>query len=129
LQKGQRSSIRIRHRTRTCVPDPDTTSLSLLQTVVAGQEGCGSTGRVLACNKIALPGRKGYVHIMTTVQEIERAIEGLSGDQFSQIHDWIVEKDWEKWDAQIERDSAAGKLDFLIDEAQRDAKSGDTRPL
>jgi hypothetical protein len=66
---------------------------------------------------------------MTTVQEIERAIEGLSGDQFSQIHDWIVEKDWEKWDAQIERDSAAGKLDFLIDEAQRDAKSGDTRPL
>jgi hypothetical protein len=84
---------------------------------------------VLACNKIALPGRKGYVGIMTTVQEIERAIEGLSGDQFSQIHDWIVEKDWEKWDAQIERDSAAGKLDFLIDEAQRDAKSGDTRPL
>jgi hypothetical protein len=66
---------------------------------------------------------------MTTVQEIERAIEELSGDQFSQIHDWIVEKDWEKWDAQIERDSAAGKLDFLIDEAQRDAKSGNTRPL
>ena len=66
---------------------------------------------------------------MTTVQEIERAIEQLPGEQFSQVHDWIVERDWEKWDAQIERDSAAGKLDFLVDEALRDTKSGHTRPL
>jgi hypothetical protein len=66
---------------------------------------------------------------MTTVQEIEHAIERLPGDQFSAIHDWIVEKDWEKWDAQVERDSAAGKLDFLIDEALRDTESGNTRPL
>lgn len=66
---------------------------------------------------------------MTTVQEIERAIEQLPGDQFSQIHDWIVEKDWKKWDVQIEHDSAAGKLDFLVEEALRDAQSGNTRPL
>ena len=66
---------------------------------------------------------------MTTVQEIERAIEQLPSDQFSTIHDWIVEKDWQKWDDQIERDSAAGKLDFLIDEALRDKESGNTRPL
>ena len=66
---------------------------------------------------------------MTTVQEIERAIEQLPGDQFSEIHHWIVEKDWQKWDAQIERDSAAGKLDFLVEEALRDTESGKTRPL
>ena len=66
---------------------------------------------------------------MTTVQEIEHAIEQLPGDQFSQLHDWIVEKDWEKWDAQIERDSAAGKLDFLVNDALRDVKSGETTPL
>ena len=52
---------------------------------------------------------------MTTVQEIETAIEQLPGNQFSAIHDWIVEKDWKKWDSQIEQDSKAGKLDFLID--------------
>jgi hypothetical protein len=52
---------------------------------------------------------------MTTVLEIERAIEQLPTDQFSKIHDWIVEKDWQTWDAQIERDSAAGKLDFLVE--------------
>lgn len=66
---------------------------------------------------------------MTTVREIERAIEKLPGGQFSQIHDWIVERDWEKWDAQIERDSAAGKLDFLVSEALKDAECGNTRPL
>jgi hypothetical protein len=66
---------------------------------------------------------------MTTVLEIERAIEQLPRDQFSKIHDWIVEKDWQAWDAQIERDSAAGKLDFLVEEGLRDAESGDTRPL
>ena len=66
---------------------------------------------------------------MTTVQEIEHAIEHLPPDQFAQIHDWIVERDWEKWDAQVERDSKAGKLDFLMDEALRDAESGNTRPL
>jgi len=66
---------------------------------------------------------------MTTVLEIERAIEQLPSDQFSKIHNWIVEKDWQTWDAQIERDSADGKLDFLVEEALRDAESGDTRPL
>ena len=66
---------------------------------------------------------------MTTVQEIEHAIEQLPSDQFSQIRDWIAERDWEKWDAQIELDSEAGKLDFLIDEALRDAESGNTGPL
>jgi hypothetical protein len=66
---------------------------------------------------------------MTTVQEIETAIEHLPSNQFSVIHDWIVEKDWERWDAQVESDSKAGKLDFLVDEALVDAKSGDTSPL
>jgi len=66
---------------------------------------------------------------MTTVLEIECAIEQLPSDQFSKIHDWIVERDWQTWDAQIERDSADGKLDFLVEEALRDTESGDTRPL
>ncbi len=66
---------------------------------------------------------------MTTVQEIADAIERLPNDQFSVLHDWIVEKDWKRWDAQIECDSAAGKLDFLVDEALKDAESGHARPL
>lgn len=69
------------------------------------------------------------VHIMTTVQEIEQAIDQLPSDQFSKIHDWIIEKDWKRWDRQIEQDSASGKLAFLVKEALQDAESGDTRSL
>ena len=66
---------------------------------------------------------------MTTVQEIEKAIEHLPSDQFAKLHDWIVERDWKKWDAQVARDSEVGKLDFLVDEARKDAAAGNTRPL
>ena len=66
---------------------------------------------------------------MTTVQEIKDAIQHLPAGEFSDLHDWIIEKDWEGWDAQIERDSEAGKLDFLIDEALGDKQSGNTGPL
>ena len=66
---------------------------------------------------------------MTTVQEIEHAIEQLPGDQFSEIHAWIIEKDWELWDKQLQQDSVSGKLDFLVSEALQDAEAGHTRPL
>lgn len=56
---------------------------------------------------------------MATVDEIKDAIEHLPGDKISEIHEWIIEKDWEVWDKQIERDSAPGTLDFLIDEARQ----------
>lgn len=70
-----------------------------------------------------------YFIAMTTVKEIKDAIQHLPGGEFSKIRDWIIERDWAEWDAQIERDSKAGKLDFLLDEALQDKKSGNTRPL
>ncbi len=66
---------------------------------------------------------------MTTVLEIERAIEQLPSDQFSKIHDWIVEKDWHAWDAQIEADAAAGKLDALAEEALAEYRNGQAREI
>jgi hypothetical protein len=49
---------------------------------------------------------------MTTVQKSSVPSRRCPADQFSEIHAWIVEKDWQTWDAQIKHDSAAGKLDF-----------------
>ena len=40
------------------------------------------------------------------------------------LRDWFSERDWEEWDGKIERDSAAGKLDFLVGEAV-DEKTGE----
>lgn len=54
---------------------------------------------------------------MVTVEEIEKAIENLSTEDFARLRDWFWEKDWTEWDEQIAADSDAGKLDFLIKEA------------
>lgn len=40
------------------------------------------------------------------------------------LHDWFSERDWEEWDREIERDSAAGKLDFLVEEAVDEKNRG-----
>ncbi|MCY3024017.1 MAG: hypothetical protein NTW87_33985 [Planctomycetota bacterium] len=36
-------------------------------------------------------------------------------------------KDWEEWDRQIKADSAAGKLDFLVEEALAEKRTGRLR--
>lgn len=54
---------------------------------------------------------------MTTVQEIQAAIQSLSSDEFTYLREWMMELDWEEWDREIEKDSASGKLDFLVNEA------------
>ena len=54
---------------------------------------------------------------MLKVDEIKKAIESLPEKDFVQLRHWFSEKDWKKWDRQIEADSGAGKLDFLVKEA------------
>lgn len=46
------------------------------------------------------------------LRRLQAEIESLDYDQFVQLRQWFAEKDWELWDAQIEADSNAGKLDF-----------------
>ncbi len=40
-----------------------------------------------------------------------------------------IEADWEKWDKQIEEDSKAGKLDFLIEQAREARKEGFSKTI
>ena len=54
---------------------------------------------------------------MSTVEKIDRSIESLPAKEYIHLRNWFVERDWEKWDKQIETDSASGNLDFLIQEA------------
>lgn len=53
---------------------------------------------------------------MTKLQSIQAEIETLAFDEFTDLKNWINELDAQKWDQQIEKDSNAGKLDFLIEE-------------
>ena len=54
---------------------------------------------------------------MSRIAKIQQEILELSQTDYIQFRQWFSELDWEKWDQQIESDSEAGKLDFLIDEA------------
>lgn len=51
------------------------------------------------------------------MEQLQKEIEQLSNEDFSQLRRWFAEKDWERWDKQLEADARAGKLDFLVEEA------------
>jgi len=51
---------------------------------------------------------------MKSIEEAIEFIESLPKEDFYRLRDWIFERDWEKWDREIEEDSKSGKLDFLI---------------
>ena len=66
---------------------------------------------------------------MSNVEEIKEAIEALPEADYVQFREWFCEKDWEKWDKQIEADSKSGKLDFLIAEALEEKNKGTLKEL
>lgn len=64
-----------------------------------------------------------------TLQQLESEIRKLPPADFRKLADWVAETDQERWDRQLEKDVAAGRLDALADEAIRDHEAGRTRPL
>jgi len=61
---------------------------------------------------------------MSTVEEIKSAISALSKEDYVHLREWFSEKDWEQWDKEIGKDSASGKLNFLIEEAVAEKNQG-----
>jgi hypothetical protein len=61
---------------------------------------------------------------MSTVLEIENAIEHLKPTERAQVAGWLARKEAQDWDAQMDADSASGKLDFLFREADDERKAG-----
>ena len=58
---------------------------------------------------------------MSKLEELQVAVDALAKEEYGRFRRWFLERDWEKWDRQIEADSASGKLDSFVREA-RDAK-------
>jgi len=61
---------------------------------------------------------------MPSVEEILTSIESLSREEFVRLREWFYERDWERWDREIESDSKSGKLDFLVKEALAEKADG-----
>lgn len=66
---------------------------------------------------------------MTSVAKIQEEILALSETDYRQLKRWLNELEWDEWDQQIEADSNAGKLDFLIAEAREAKEKGTLKNL
>lgn len=61
---------------------------------------------------------------MSTVSEIENAVQHLSRSDLTTFRDWFLGFDAGAWDKQFKEDVIAGRLDALADEAIRDLREG-----
>ena len=66
---------------------------------------------------------------MTTVAELKAAILNLSEAEYTELHRWLFDYDWERWEREFEEDVLAGKLDFLKAEALEAKVRGELRDL
>jgi hypothetical protein len=62
-----------------------------------------------------------------SLTEIKEAVGQLSARELTELTAFLVAQDNAAWDKQIETDSAAGKLDFLFEEAEKERASGGLR--
>jgi hypothetical protein len=61
---------------------------------------------------------------MDRVEEIEAAIDGLPPEEYRRFIQWIRVREEQRWDEQMDRDSLAGRLDFVFDEAENESAKG-----
>jgi hypothetical protein len=62
-----------------------------------------------------------------SLAEIKSAVDELSVKELAELAAFIRERDNAAWDQQIEEDAAAGKLDFLFEEAEQARVNGTLR--
>ena len=66
---------------------------------------------------------------MSKIDELKAEIERLPSEEVAEIFRWLSEKEWERWDKEIEADSQSGRLDFLVQEAREEKANGTLKDL
>jgi hypothetical protein len=66
---------------------------------------------------------------MSTVQEIEMAIQKLKPQEIHEVADWLQELREGVWDQQIDADAKAGRLDKMIAKAKAGYRAGKATPF
>ncbi len=64
---------------------------------------------------------------MSTVLEIQEAASRLDEHDQEALVSWLLDQS-SAWDRRIEQDAAAGKLDFLVEQAKMASRKGELRP-
>ena len=66
---------------------------------------------------------------MLTVEQIESAILALPPDEYRKIVEWFADLNYQRWDEQLEKDIASGKLESLAKEAIASFEAGNCRRI
>jgi len=66
---------------------------------------------------------------MSKIDELKADIERLPSEELAELLRWLSEREWESWDKEIEADSQAGRLDFLVREAREEKTKGSLREI
>lgn len=67
--------------------------------------------------------------VMTTLEDIEKAVTELPADQLTKFRAWFEEFEAARFDRRIERDAKVGPLDKLAERALADFRAGRARDL
>jgi hypothetical protein len=66
---------------------------------------------------------------MTTAEDIEKAVEQLPPPELARFRAWFERFDADRFDAALERDANAGRLDAFAEEALAAYRAGQSRDL
>ena len=66
---------------------------------------------------------------MTSLQEIENAIEGLPREQFLELVRRLRERHADEWDNQVEQDARSGRLHEFYERLQKEDRGEPEVPL
>ncbi len=83
----------------------------------------GQRSAYLGCGT-SQPDNSGTMSLMSTLEEIEAAIQQLPPAKRAEFRAWFFSFDASDWDQQMEDDLTAGTLDWLANEAISDSLSG-----
>lgn len=64
-----------------------------------------------------------------SIKEIESAISELPPAEIAQLADWFYEFQAHVWERQIEHDVQSGRLESLVEQAEREYLSGEYQEL
>ena len=66
---------------------------------------------------------------MSKVDELKADIERLPGAEVAELFRWLSQKECENWDKELEADSQAGRLDFLVRETRQEKAKGTLKEM
>ncbi|NJR76611.1 MAG: hypothetical protein HC773_29790 [Scytonema sp. CRU_2_7] len=66
---------------------------------------------------------------MLSLEEIESAILQLPSDEYQKLMEWFTDLDYQRWDEQLEKDVADGKLEAFAQEAIAEFEAGHCRTI